>query len=49
MSTPLVHVFNMLLQEGGEFNLPDIDWDLLNTNSGGVAPDLSKQLINNSK
>ena len=29
----------------GDFILPDIDWDLLNTKSGGVAPGLSKQLI----
>ena len=29
----------------GDFNLPDIDWDLLNTKPGGVAPGLSKQLI----
>ena len=29
----------------GDFNLPDIDWDLLNTKSGGVTPGLSKQLI----
>ena len=29
----------------GAFNLPDIDWDLLNTKPGGVAPCLSKQLI----
>ncbi len=29
----------------GDFNLPDIDWDLLNTKPGGVAPGLSRQLI----
>ena len=29
----------------GDFNLPDIDWDLLNTKPRGVAPGLSKQLI----
>ena len=29
----------------GDFNLPDIDWDLLNAKPGGVAPGLSKQLI----
>ena len=29
----------------GDFNLPDIDWDLLNTKPGGVAPGLSKQLL----
>ena len=29
----------------GAFNLPDIDWYLLNTKPGGVAPGLSKQLI----
>ena len=29
----------------GDFNLPDIDWDLLNTKPGGVTPGLSKQLI----
>ena len=29
----------------GDFNLPEIDWDLLNTKSGGVVPGLSKQLI----
>ena len=29
----------------GDFNLPDIDWDLLNTKPGGVAPGLSKQII----
>ena len=29
----------------GDFNLHDIDWDLLNTKSGGVVPGLSKQLI----
>ena len=28
-----------------DFNLPDIDWDLLNTKPGGVTPGLSKQLI----
>ena len=29
----------------GDFNLPDIDWDLLNTKPGGITPGLSKQLI----
>ncbi len=29
----------------GDFNLIDIDWDLLNTKPGAVAPGLSKQLI----
>ena len=29
----------------GAFNLPDMDWDLLNTKPGGVDPGLSKQLI----
>ena len=29
----------------GDFNLPDIDWDLLNTKPGGVTPGFSKQLI----
>ena len=29
----------------GDFNLPDIDWDLINAKPGGVAPGLSKQLI----
>ena len=29
----------------GDFNLPGIDWDLLNTKPGGVTPSLSKQLI----
>ena len=29
----------------GDFNLPDIDWDLLNTKPSGVAPGLSKQVI----
>ena len=29
----------------GFFNVPDMDWDLLNTKPGGVAPGLSKQLI----
>ena len=29
----------------GDFNLPDIDWDLPNTKPGVVAPGLSQQLI----
>ena len=29
----------------GDFSLPDIVWDLLNTKPGGVVPGLSKQLI----
>ena len=29
----------------GDFNLPDIDWDILSTKPGGAAPGLSKQLI----
>ena len=29
----------------GDFNLPDIDWDLLNAKPSGVAPGLSKQVI----
>ena len=29
----------------GNFSLPDIVWDLLNTKPGGVVPGLSKQLI----
>ena len=35
----------MLAAVAGDFNLPDIDWDILNTKSGGVVPVLSKQLI----
>ena len=34
-----------ILWLAGEFNLPDIDWDLLNTKPSGVAPGLSKQVI----
>ena len=33
----------------GDFYLPDIDWDLLNTKPGGVAPGLWKQLIEIAK
>ena len=29
----------------GDFNLPDIDWDLLNTKPSRVAAGLSKQVI----
>ena len=29
----------------GDFNLPDTDWDLLNTKPSGIAPGLSKQVI----
>ena len=29
----------------GDFNLPDIDWDIFNNKAGGVVPGLSKQSI----
>ena len=30
---------------GGDFNLPDIDWDILSPKPGGTAPGLSKLLL----